>query len=282
MRAVVAALTLIALPLSAAVRANDDPAIQRGAYLVDAAGCVACHTADNEGAKPLAGGRALETPFGTFFSPNITPDPRTGIGAWTQEEWRAALREGISPEGRHYYPSFPYTSYTGISDADLRDMKAYLDSRTPVHNEVPQHQLGFPFNQRWLMGPWKWLFFTPGSSAETATRSARWQRGEYLVNALGHCGECHTPRNLLGAVDNARYLQGNDEGPEGEAVPSISRRNGGLLDWQSEDLVLGLQIGMNTEGDFFSGSMAEVVEHATSKLSEEDLRAIATYLLDAE
>jgi mono/diheme cytochrome c family protein len=240
-----------------------------GEYLVRAAGCIACHTAED--GEPLAGGHALETPFGTFYTPNITPDPDTGIGGWSLDAFSRALREGVSPDGKHYYPSFPYTSYAGMRDEDIAAIKSWLDQQQPISNTVPDHELGFPFDQRWLMTGWKWLFFDEPPASES--------RGKYLVESLAHCGECHTPRNLFGALDREQWLAGTEDGPKGEAVPAIAPRFGGLKGWAAEDIAFSLKLGMMLDGDFFSGSMAEVVEHSTGHLSDADLQAIAEYLL---
>lgn len=244
--------------------------VEHGEYLAHAAGCIACHTAED--GEPLAGGHELATDFGTFVTPNITPDQQHGIGGWSLAEFTAALRDGRSPDGAHYYPSFPYTSYRGLRDGDIADIKAWLDSRPPIARDAGKHRLGFPWNQRWLMAGWKWLFLPEQSEPAD-------DRGRYLVGTLGHCGECHTPRNLFGASDASRTLAGSKQGPDGESVPSLRPDLNGLHEWTVEDIAFSLKIGMKADGDFFSGSMAEVVEHGTSRLSDEDLQAIAEYLL---
>ncbi|HEY5598718.1 MAG TPA: cytochrome c, partial [Kiloniellales bacterium] len=176
-------------------------AVARGAYVFRAAGCYACHTDSKNKGAPLAGGRALVTPFGTFYTPNITPDPATGIGAWPVADLARALREGLAPDGSHFYPAFPYTSYTGMIDQDVGDLRAYLMAQPPVVQANRPHELYLPFRLRALVSVWKWLFFTPGRLAEEPTRDAAWNRGAYLVQALGHCGECHTPRDALGGLN---------------------------------------------------------------------------------
>jgi mono/diheme cytochrome c family protein len=204
------------------VAAGPDPAaIERGEYVLHAAGCYSCHTdAENKG-KPLAGGRALATPFGTFYSPNITPDPTHGIGAWTDEEFVRALRSGISPEGAHYFPAFPYTSYTGMADRDMLDLKAYLFAQQPVARPNKAHDLSFPFGFRPLVRVWKLVFFELGVFAPDPAKDDEWNRGAYLVRHLGHCGECHTPRNVLGARERDRELAGNPEGPEAKRCRTL-------------------------------------------------------------
>lgn len=263
-RALLALLCLLSMGRAAA------DALERGEYLAHVAGCVACHS--SEDGEALAGGHQLVTDFGVFITPNISPDPEHGIGRWSLDEFATALREGLSPEGEHYYPSFPYTSYRGLSERDISDLKAWLDSQPPVAAAALDHQLGFPWNQRWLLAGWKWLFL-PTPAAQPG------DRGRYLVETLGHCGECHTPRNLLGARDAGQALAGSTQGPDGESVPSLRPDLGGLDAWTREDIVFSLKIGMKADGDFFSGSMAAVVEHGTSRLSDADLEAIADYLI---
>lgn len=255
--------------------AADSAAIERGRYIFDAAGCFGCHTGDKGEGPALAGDRPLETPFGAFHTPNITPDPAHGIGRWTFADFEAAMREGRRPDGSYYYPAFPYTSYTGVSDADLADLWAYLQTVAPQPKPSQSHDLSFPFNQRWLMGVWQALFFTPGRSETPAGRSPEWQRGAYLVEVLGHCGECHSPRNAFGAVDRDAALAGNGEADHSR-VPGI--RSADLRDWSEVDIATMLKSGMMPDGDFVGGEMAEVVENSTSRLTHTDRGAIAVYL----
>ena len=268
-----------AAPGPAAAQSAQDASLERGAYIFHAAGCLACHTAVESGGAPLAGGRPLATPFGTFYAPNITPDRTHGIGAWSDEDFIRALRKGVAPDGRHYYPSFPYTSYTGMSERDMRDLKAYLFSQAPVARPNTPHDLGFPFGFRPLLWPWKLLFFSEGRRVEDPARDAPWNRGAYLVEHLGHCGECHTPRNALGALQHDRAMAGNPSGPEGKKVPNITpQKDGGIGDWSESDLTYFLKIGFLPDGDFAGGAMTEVIENSTSRLSDEDRGAIARYL----
>src|SRR5688572_24400931 len=171
---------------------------KRGEYLAKAGGCLGCHTEERKDAQPYAGGRALKTPFGTFYGPNITPHAEAGIGRWSQADFTRALREGRRPDGAHYFPAFPYASFTRIGDADLRDLFAYFRSLKPSPQASRPHELGFFFRWRFLLVFWKWLFFSPGPLEPEPGKSAQFNRGRYLVDALGHCGECHTPRNWLG------------------------------------------------------------------------------------
>ena len=251
---------------------------ERGAYMLAAAGCVACHTVPKDGAF-LAGGRELKTDFGSFFTPNITPDPETGIGNWSNEDFIRAMKKGVSPDGGRYYPTFPYTSYTRMTRQDMLDLKAYLDAVPPVRNAVPDHDLAFPFGIRASMMGWQLLFFDDTPFEADPTQSDAWNRGAYLVNGPGHCGECHTPRNLLGVVDSGRLLAGNANGPEGDAVPNITPHSSGIGGWSEDDIVSMLEVGLLPDGDFAGGAMTDVIEESTSKLSEDDRKAIASYLL---
>lgn len=259
------------------VDAVGDPA--RGEYVLAMGGCVACHTDEKNGGALLGGGRALATPFGTFYSSNITPDPDAGIGGWTLGEFVRAMREGLSPDGQHYYPAFPYPSYTKMTEQDLVDLKAYLDTVTPVSAAVQPHDLGFPFNIRQTLAGWKLLFFDDSPFEADASQSEIWNRGAYLVRGPGHCGECHTPRNPLGGPDDGRYLAGNPVGAEGKATPNITPHETGIADWSAVDLAFALESGLTPDYDSFGAGMGEVVEDATSKLTEEDREAIAEYLL---
>jgi len=214
-----AAVALIPITAAMPAAAQED-AVDQGEYLVRAGGCISCHTAG--GGPPFAGGRALATPFGTFYSPNITPDPETGIGRWTDAQFLRALREGLRPDGTNSFPVFPYTSFTGISDRDALAIKAYLFSRPPVHQVNKPHDVGWPFSWRFLQTGWKFLFFAPGPFKPSPERSATYNRGAYLITALAHCGECHTPRNMLGAMRSSMPLAGTPDGPDGQLVPNIT------------------------------------------------------------
>lgn len=255
-----------------------ETAAERGAAVFAAAGCESCHT-HPDGAL-LAGGRALETPFGTFHAPNITPDPEHGIGNWEADDLIRALRSGVSPEGDHYYPSFPYTSYTGMTERDIRDLFAYLQTVPAVSQADRPHDLDFPYGMRFGLMFWKWLNFEPGPFEPDPERSARWNRGAYLVEALGHCGECHTPRGAFGGLDESLHLAGSENAAEGESAPNITPApETGLGSWSEDDVIWLLQIGLLPDGDVVGGPMGEVVEHSTSKLTPADREAIATYLM---
>ncbi len=256
-----------------------DDTLTRGAYVFQAAGCVGCHTDLPKKGPRLAGGRAFKTPFGTFYSPNITPHPEYGIGAWTEADFLRALRDGVGPGGSHYFPVFPYTSYTKMTDSDARALWAYLRDQDPWDRANRDHEVSFPFGWRFLMTFWKLLFFDAGAFQPDASKDAAWNRGAYLVNALGHCGECHTPRNPFGAVDSDMYLAGTTEGPEGDKVPNITPDpETGLGKWSAEDLDGLLSLGMTPDADFVGSSMGEVIENTTGKLTSEDRAAMIAYL----
>jgi mono/diheme cytochrome c family protein len=205
-RFLIVALVLLMAPLAGVFAAR--PAhyahysyarIQRGRYLTQLGDCIVCHTR-LEGGAPFAGGRALETPFGTMYSTNITPDKQTGIGLWSEQDFYRAMHKGVGPAGKHFYPAFPYPSFTKVREQDVADIYAYLMSLKPVHYVKPKNKLPWPFSWRFLMNVWNWLFFTPGTYQENPHKSPAWNRGAYLAEGLGHCGGCHTPRNFLGAV----------------------------------------------------------------------------------
>lgn len=250
--------------------------LDRGAYLFKVGGCGACHSPPD---APLAGGVKLDTPFGTFYTPNISPDRETGIGGWSDRQFIRAVKQGLSPGGEHYYPAFPYTSYTRMSDRELIDLKAYLDSRPAIRRQNRPHELAFPFDQRWLLGLWKALFFDAGEFKPSPIKSGAWNRGAYLVSGPGHCVECHTPRNLLGGLDRDRPLMGNPEGPDGEAVPAINAAwDPAFGRWQWEDIQFALEAGVTPSGDVVGGTMAHVVDNTTSQLTPEDLAAVTEFL----
>lgn len=254
---------------------TDAGLVERGAYLTAAAGCVSCHTDDENDGSEFAGGHALETPFGTFYTPNITPDPETGIGGWSDADFIAAIRQGTAPDGSHYYPAFPYPSYAGMTDADALAIKAYLDSLAPVTADVPEDELRWFVPGRWAMGIWKQLF-APWEYPDIADEYAR---GAYLVRHLGHCGECHTPRNFTGELQLSLDLAGSPEDSSGRSAPPIDSTSLNESGWSQGDLEFFLEIGMLPDGDFAGGSMAAVIDDNTGRLTPADRTAIARYLL---
>jgi mono/diheme cytochrome c family protein len=248
---------------------------KHGQYLAKAGGCVGCHTEDKKGAIPFAGGRALKTPFGTFYGPNITPDPQMGIGRWTEADFIRAMRLGRRADGAQLYPAFPYPSFTKITGSDLRDLWAFLRTLPPSARPSRAHDLHFPFGWRVPIVIWKWLFFTPGAFTPDTRRSAVVNRGAYLVQALGHCGECHTPRNFLGAPKQSRFLAGG-KGPDDKSVPNLTPTK--LKKWSDGDLKDFLVTGITPDGDVPAESMGEVIRNTTSQLTPEDLAALIAYL----
>ncbi len=277
-KAAVGGLAAALLSLAASAGAAEPDAVARGAYLANAADCVACHSDSEHGGQPYAGGRAITTPFGTFYSPNITPDPDTGIGRWSEAQFLRALRDGVRADGANLYPVFPYTSFTKIVDADARAIWAYLSSLPPVRHRNRRDDVSFPFSWRPLLTVWKWLFFDRGPFRPNPDRSVTYNRGAYLVTALAHCGECHTPRNFLGATEPSRFLAGTAHGPDGKPVPNITPDpETGIGNWTKDDIVGVLTDGETPDLNFVTGAMAEVVK-STAKLTEADRRAIAVYL----
>ena len=267
------------LLLAAAAAAADDEAVARGEYMVRAAGCTSCHTDSKGGGEPFAGGLALKTPFGTYYSPNITPDRDTGIGGWSDADFLNALKRGTAPDGSHYFPVFPYTTYTRLRDSDALDIKAYLFSLAPVARANREHDVPPPFSWRWTMTFWKWLFFEPGEWRDHPDRDEAWNRGAYLAEAAAHCGECHTPRNVMGALNRDLHMAGNADGPDGELVPNITPDEAtGIGDWSQGDIVTLLRDGLKPDYDDVQGSMAEAIRDGLRHLSEGDLNAIATYV----
>jgi mono/diheme cytochrome c family protein len=268
-----AGLLLLALTFAASAQQGD---AKRGLYISKAAGCVGCHTEEKKDAQPYAGGRALKTPFGTFFGPNITPHPQSGIGRWSEQDFVRAIRQGRRPDGAHYFPAFPYPSFTKITDQDLRDLWAYLRSLPQSSRANQPHDLRFPFGWRWLVWGWKLLFFSPGPFAPDPAKNATVNRGAYLVNALGHCGECHTPRNFLGGPKRSRHLAGAKL-PDGKtSAPNLTPTR--LKKMSDAELKEILKTGMTADGDVLSESMSEVVQETTSQLTPQDLDAVIAYL----
>jgi mono/diheme cytochrome c family protein len=267
---------VLALLLGTAVASSSaEGDAKRGQYLSKAGGCVGCHTEEKKDAAPFAGGRALKTDFGIFFGPNITPDPQAGIGRWTQADFIRAMRQGVRPDGAHYYPAFPYPSFTRISDGDLSGLYAFLRTLPPSGRTVRAHELRFPFGWRFLVIIWNALYFMPGPFVADPGLSQIVNRGAYLVQALGHCSECHTPRNFLGGPEKKRFL-GGGRGPDGKRVPNLTPTR--LKKWDDADLKAFLVTGMTPDGDVPAESMGEVIRNTTSQLTPEDLTALIAYL----
>jgi mono/diheme cytochrome c family protein len=255
----------------------DPERVAHGKYLFDGADCAACHASDKNSAV-MSGGLGLDTPFGRFRAPNITPDSDFGIGSWSQSDFARAVRDGRGKHGEYLYPVFPYPSFTRMSDSDIADIYAYLMTQPAVHEANLPHQLKFPFGMRSLMLGWRTLFFTPGAMQTDASHDADWNRGNYLVHAVAHCEECHTPRNALGALKKTMALSGNIGGPDGQNAPNItSDVDNGIGSWSIADIQRLLKSGMTPDSDQVGSGMKAVVR-ATSKLSDDDRHAIAVYL----
>jgi nicotinate dehydrogenase subunit B len=247
--------------------------IARGQQLAALGDCMVCHTA--AGGAVNAGGRALETPFGVIYSTNITPDEKTGIGNWSYPAFERAMREGIHRDGKHLYPAFPYTHYAKATDADLQALYAYLTAQQPVRSEAPNNRLAFPFNQRPLLAGWNALFHSSQTFRADPAKSEVWNRGAYLVEGLGHCGACHSPRNELGAEIASRYLAGGfAEGWEAPALTSLSRAP---IPWSEDELYAYLRTGESRFHGVAAGPMAPVVKELKA-LPDQDIRAMAIYL----
>ena len=252
------------------------PSVANGAVIFNAGGCASCHAVPNQPDRlKLGGGLAIPSPFGTFYAPNISPDPTDGIGRWSESDFINAVMMGVSPAGTHFFPAFPYTSYAHAKAEDVRDLFAYLKTLPPVAGKVRDHDVPFPFNIRRNIGIWKLLFFDDKPFAPDPSRSAAWNRGAYLVNSFGHCAECHSPRNFLGGIIAAQRFAGGPN-PEGEGwVPNITEK--GLSDWNEKDIAYFLETGQTPDGDSAGGAMTRVIKN-TSQLSDQDRTAIADYV----
>jgi len=283
--AAVVALALWILSIPAIVPASALPPrtadIGNGRRMFNIGGCASCHATPNENPEKvdrprLGGGLPLKSPFGTFYVPNISPDPADGVGAWSEADFVTAMWKGTSPHGRHLFPAFPYTSYARMQLDDVRDLFAYLKTLPPVTGRTRRHDLPFPFNIRRLVGLWKLLFFheTPATA-----ESAKANRGAYLVNGPGHCAECHSPRNMLGGIVKGERFAGGPT-PDGKGwVPNITPAGlqRGDTPWSKKDIASYLADGMNPVGDFAGGGMADVIRN-TSLLTDADRAAIAGYI----
>jgi mono/diheme cytochrome c family protein len=272
---------LTAPPLVLAVTGRATaPDLANGLTTFNAGGCSSCHAVPSQPDRQpdrlrLGGGLAIPSPFGTFYAPNISPDPADGIGRWTEAQFVTAVTQGISPSGYHYFPAFPYTSYAHAKPDDVRDLFAYLKTLPAVSGKVRDHDVPFPFNIRRNIGIWKFLFMDGKPFTPDPARSAQWNRGAYLVNSLGHCVECHSPRNFLGGIVASQRFAGGPN-TEGEGwVPNITQK--GIGDWSEKDIAYFLETGQTPDGDTIGGSMGRVIRN-TSQLSEGDRAAIAEYL----
>jgi mono/diheme cytochrome c family protein len=281
---------LLAYLFSGAMLTPSRPAeaksVENGRYLFYAGGCASCHAAPasakcddpnyNEPMK-LIGGRCLKSKFGTFYVPNISPDKQSGIGGWTDENFLRAMTQGVSPAGRHYYPAFPYASYRHMTRDDLLDLKAFLDTLTAAPSKIPPNEIAFPYNLRWGLGLWQWLYLDGRTFVPDPSKSPPINRGAYLVEGPGHCGECHSPRTALGGMIEAKKLSGAPD-PEGKGfVPNITPDPTGIGSWSVKDITYALETGFLPDGDVLGGTMAKVQDNM-AKLTPADREAIAAYL----
>ncbi|MBV9566410.1 MAG: cytochrome c [Bradyrhizobium sp.] len=266
---------LTAVPVMPALAAYEpDPG--NGQVIFNIGGCASCHAVPNQPDRTrLGGGLALPSPFGTFYAPNISSDPTDGIGRWSEQDFVKAVMKGVSPEGTHYFPVFPYTSYAHATVQDVRDLFAYLKTLPAVTGSVRDHEVPFPFNIRRNVGIWKRLFMDGGLFMPDQSRPPSWNRGAYLVNSFGHCAECHSPRNFLGGIVAAQRFAGGPD-PEGKGfVPNITQK--GISDWSAKDIAYFLETGQTPDGDSAGGAMAAVIRN-TSQLDPKDRDAIAEYV----
>jgi mono/diheme cytochrome c family protein len=251
---------------------------ENGRIIFFAGGCASCHaTPGQEDRLKLGGGYAMPSPFGTFYAPNISPHPQDGIGKWSVADLANALKAGMAPDGSHYFPAFPYTSYAKMRIEDVKDLMAFMRTLEPVAGKARAHDVGFPFNIRRTLGMWKLMFFDTKPLAAVSNTPPAVQRGEYLVEALSHCAECHSPRNALGGIVSGRRFSGGPD-PSGKAWnPNISQHAKALGEWTAKDVAGFLKTGFNMEGDVVGGSMGSVIKNM-AELPEADLLAMGDYL----
>lgn len=255
--------------------------VARGQYLIRLGDCITCHTDKKNGVAELGGGPGLTTPFGTFYAPNITSDPSAGIGSWTIGQFSKALSDGEGPQG-HLYPAFPYESYTLMSDQDIADLYAALKQVPPVTTPSRPHDVGFPFNIRLALAGWKNLFFTPQRHQVDPSHSDTWNRGRYLAYGPGHCVMCHSPRNLLGAIERGRELSGNPAGGTGGKAPSLLAARLTERGYDVGSIASALSDGFTPDFNVLGSAMGEVIADGTSHWTDEDREAVASYLLGLE
>ena len=280
-------INLLALTALGAQGANAyEPDVEKGRYMYYAGGCASCHAApasakcdDPQSADALnpVGGRCLKTEFGTFYVPNITPDKESGIGGWSEDDFVRAMREGTSPEGHNYYPAFPYDSYQRMKNEDLIDLWAFMKTLKPEASQIPDHDLSFPYSIRRGLSVWKGVYLDGKPFEPDPARSDQVNRGAYLVEGPGHCGECHTQRDSLGGKIADKALAGAPD-PEGKGfIPNITPHETGIASWSEKDIAYALQTGFLPSGDVMGGTMTAVVKNM-AKLTAEDRAAIAAYL----
>jgi mono/diheme cytochrome c family protein len=271
-----------ALSATGAAASEPPTLVEQGRYLALAGNCASCHTVP--GGQPFAGGLAFETPFGKIFSTNITSDKQTGIGTWTTAQFTQALRSGESADGEHLYPVFPYTSFTKVTDADAAALFAYLKTIPAVNAKAPDNEMSWPYSMRSMMSVWNGMFFEEGAYQKDGSKSGEWNRGAYLVQGLGHCSACHSPRNFLGGEKSSLAMTGgtySDKVATGDVrpwtAPNLTGASTGLAGWPVAEIVSYLKTGKNAFAVSF-GPMNEVIMNSTRHLTDADLRAMAVYL----
>ena len=275
-------LTALLLSVATPLQASEAQ-LERGRQVFNAASCAVCHTDKENNGEPLAGGYAMKSDFGTFYTPNITPDPETGIGNWSDEDFIRAMQQGISPEGDHYFPSFPYTAYTKMHRDDILALKAYLFSLKPVKKSNREHELAFYVKMAPSARIWKAAYFKEGEFVDAPEKSAEWNRGAYLVEAMGHCSECHTPRKALGVLDETMAFAGVQKMTGVGTVPNITPdKKTGIGRWSVDDLVYYFETGTTLSGDSSGGKMASIIDNSLSLLPAGDRKAMAVYLLSQQ
>ncbi len=258
---------------------TSDAVLARGEYVFQAAGCYGCHTNDKHGGAALAGGLALITPFGTFYTPNITPDADSGIGKWSEQDFVQALRAGVGRNHEQLYPAFPYTSYTRMTDDDLHALWVFLKSRPAVKQANKPHDLKWFVSVRSFIKLWKALYFTPGTYQPDPQKPVSWNRGAYLVLAMTHCGECHTPRDVHGGAKTGMAYAGTVDGPDNSVIPNITPDKAtGIGKWSTSDLTTYLHNGMTPDGDFAGDLMAEEIDNSLQHLRKDDIAGIAEFI----
>ncbi|MGE0563846.1 MAG: cytochrome c [Pseudolabrys sp.] len=274
--AVVFWFVTIPATVPASALGSHTPNLDNGKEMFNAGGCASCHAVPDQNDRTnLAGGLGLHSPFGTFYVPNISSDKKDGIGDWTEAQFVTAMMKGTSPDGRHYFPAFPYSSYQRMTVNDLRDLFAYLKTLPAKAGVVRDHDVPFPFNVRRSLGGWKFLFLDGKPFEPDPKQSAEWNRGAYLVNGPGHCAECHSPRNILGGIESGKRFSGGPN-PEGKGfIPNITQAR--LKNWSVGDIESLLDSGLTPEGDSVGGSMTAVIRN-TAQLTKADRRAMAVYL----
>lgn len=280
MKHLLTALLLSSAGVLQAAYGQAEALLERGELVFRASSCIVCHTDKENNGEPLAGGYEMKTDFGTYYTPNITPDKETGIGNWSDEDFIRALQQGMSPEGKHYFPSFPYTAYTKMHREDVLALKAYLFTQKAVKKSHREHNLPFYMRIAPAAKIWKSQNFKAGEFQPDQEKSVEWNRGSYLVNAMGHCYECHTPRKGLGVIDNSLAYAGVQKLTGVGTVPNISPdKKTGIGKWSLDDLVYYFETGTNLDGDSSDGKMAAIIDNSLSKIPASDRKAIAVYLM---